>query len=301
MSEPSLSTDQLAALIELQRSGSLRLAAEALFITEQGVRSRLIALEERLGVELYRKQRGPRRQSPLTAAGERLLPHARELLAQARRLGELFQADTGPQEIHLVASQYLIAYVLIDIVKKFHRAAPNVRVRMSARTERELESALADSHEYALAVAAPYEARSDLTYRHLFSMPWSLITPAGHRLSRKRRPALADLRDESLIVYERGSTGRQHIMEALQQAGVSPQVELEATNTDLIVRMVEARLGVAVVPLYPSGAVTRGRKVVARALADPIRPIHSGVLLRKGESISPAVAVLLRFLENSHA
>src|SRR5687768_2796078 len=55
---PSLSTDQLAALVELHQQGSLRAAAETLFITEQGVRNRLVALEERLGVELYRKRRG---------------------------------------------------------------------------------------------------------------------------------------------------------------------------------------------------------------------------------------------------
>ena len=59
----SLSTDQVAAFVELARQGSLRQAAAVLHITEQGVRNRLLALEERLGVELYRKSRGPRRAS----------------------------------------------------------------------------------------------------------------------------------------------------------------------------------------------------------------------------------------------
>ena len=167
---PSLSTDQLAALIELHERGSLRAAAEGLFISEQGVRNRLIALEERLGVQLYRKRRGIRRQSPLTAEGEQLLPHARELLARARELGDLFRGEQGPQEIQLVASQYLIAYVLIDVVKKFHDAFPQIRVRLASRTEREIESALDDSHEFALGVAAPYEAHPDLIYHHLFSV-----------------------------------------------------------------------------------------------------------------------------------
>ena len=127
-------------------------------------------------------------------------------------------------------------------------------------------------------------------------MDWSLIVPPGHPLARKRKLALADLCDEHLIVYERGSTGRQHVMEAFQSQGIAPQVELEATNTDLIVRMVEAKLGVAIVPLYRSGAVTRGRKVAARSLGHQIRPIHSGVLLRKGERPRPAVQKLLGFL-----
>ena len=73
---PSLSTDQIAALVELARQGSLRAAAEQLHISEQGVRNRLVALEQQLGVELYRKRRGVRRTAPLTPDGRRLLPHA---------------------------------------------------------------------------------------------------------------------------------------------------------------------------------------------------------------------------------
>src|SRR5258708_36886652 len=68
----SLSTDQVAAFVELARTGSLRKAAEGLLITEQGVRNRLLALEARLGVELYRKARGTRRANPLTPAGVRV-------------------------------------------------------------------------------------------------------------------------------------------------------------------------------------------------------------------------------------
>ncbi|MEX2558736.1 MAG: hypothetical protein WD403_02425 [Pirellulales bacterium] len=41
---PSLSTDQVAAFVELARQGTLRAAAEGLHITEQGLRNRLGAL-----------------------------------------------------------------------------------------------------------------------------------------------------------------------------------------------------------------------------------------------------------------
>jgi chemosensory pili system protein ChpA (sensor histidine kinase/response regulator) len=48
---PSLSTDQVLALAEVARQGNLRRAAEVLHISEQGVRNRLLALEQRLGIE----------------------------------------------------------------------------------------------------------------------------------------------------------------------------------------------------------------------------------------------------------
>src|SRR5687768_10632959 len=263
---PSLSTDQMLALVELARQGSLRAAAEVLYLSEQGVRSRLIALESRLGVELYRKRRGIRRSSPLTQEGRRFLPHAVAFLESAGELCELFRDSAEPREVRVVASQYLIAYALIDVVRRFHAAEPAIRIRLSARTEEEIDEALREDPQITLGVAPPYEVSTELEYRHWFSMDWSMITPQGQPLLKKQRLRLADIAAQPLIVYERGSTGRSHVLDAFHKQRLSPRIEMEATNTDLIVRMVEAGLGISIVPLHPSGAVTRGRRVGIRPL-----------------------------------
>ena len=138
---PAVSTDQVAAFVELARRGSLRDAARESHITEQGLRNRLLALERQLGVELYHKARGRRRRSPLTAQGEAFLPHARAFLERARQMGELFGA-VGPREVHVAATEYLILYVLIDAVRRFHAANPGVRVRLSTHSEAEVEALL---------------------------------------------------------------------------------------------------------------------------------------------------------------
>ena len=293
---PSLSTDQVAAFVELARQGSLRLAAGILHITEQGVRNRLLALEQRLGVELYQKRRGVRRRQPLTPEGQLFLPHALSFLERAQHLAELFGEPTEPHEIHVAATQYLILYVLIEAVHRFHKAFENIHVRLSNMTEEEIEEALLQDPELAFGVAAPYESSPDLEYLHLFSMNWSLITPSRHPFLRKPSLKLKDLTHAPLILFERGSTGRQHVMDAFHGQGLSPRVDMETTNTEIIVRMVEAGLGVSIVPLMPSGRVTRGRRVGVRSLGDQIRPIHSGILVRRGEKLRPAAQAFIDFL-----
>jgi DNA-binding transcriptional LysR family regulator len=292
----SLTTDQVAAFVELARQGSLRGVADVLHITEQGIRNRLLVLEARLGVQLYRKSRGPRRSQPLTEQGQRFLPHALAFLDRARQLGEVFAGPTEPHEIHVAATQYLILYVLIDAVRRFHKAFPNIRVRLSNHTEQEIEAALLQDPELALGVAAPYESSPELEYQHLFSMDWSLVTPSRHPLLRKPNVTLSDLIDLPLILFERGSTGRQHVIDAFHGQGLSPRVDMETTNTEIIVRMVAAGLGVSIVPLMPSGAVTRGRRIGVRSLGNLIRPIHSGILLRRGERLSSASQAFKEFL-----
>lgn len=292
----SLTTDQVAAFVELARQGSLRAAAAAMHLTEQGLRNRLLALEQRLGVEVYHKQRGPRRAGPLTDPGRRFLPHALEFLERVGRFGELFAAPAGPRQVHVAATQYLILYALIDAVARFHAAYPDVRVHLSNHTERGLERALLDDPDLAFGVAAPYENLPELEYRHLFSLDWGLVTPPRHPLLRKRDLALADLADCPLIFFERGSTGRQHVLDAFQAADLSPRVAMETTNTTIVVRMVEAGLGLALLPLLPNGSCTRGHKVGVRMLPGLVRPIHSGVLHRRGADLSPEARAFRDFL-----
>jgi DNA-binding transcriptional LysR family regulator len=281
--------------VEVARHGQLRAAAAVLSITEQGLRNRLLALEAQVGAELYRKIRGPRRLTILTDAGRRLLPHALAFLERAHELCRAFEIDAGPQEIRVAASQYLIRYVLIDVLKQFARAEPGIHVRVSTMNEREVEEVLLTDPEVAFGLAAPYEPSPDLEYHELFDMSWSLIVRPGQALGSKRRPRLEDLTGEPLILYERGSTGRQHVLDAFHDRGLAPRVAFETTSTETIVSMVEAGLGLSIVPLLPSGVVTRGRRVEVRPLAGAIRPIHSGILLRPRARLSGAAARLLEF------
>lgn len=293
---PSLSTDQVAALFELARQGNLRRAAESLHISEQGLRNRLLALEQRLGVELYCKRRGMRHTTPLTAQGRRFLPHARAFLERSRELCELFEAPQQPREVRVAASQYLICYVLVDAIRRFHAAFPKIRIRLDTRTEQEVEQQLRQDPDVDLGIAAPLEPSPELDYRHLFSLEWSLVTPRGHPLLKRRRLELNDLVEQPLILFERGSTGRQHVIDAFHRAALSPRVEMETTTTQIIVQMVEAGLGISIVPLLPDGIVTRGRRVGVRSLGQRIRPIDSGILFRRGDAPSPAAKEFIDFV-----
>ena len=295
---PHVSTDQVAAFVELSRAGQIRAAAEGLGITEQGVRNRLVALEEQLGVELYRKVRGPRRSSPITPQGQKFLPHALAFLDRAHELCRACDLETGEQDIRVVASQYLTRYVLIDVLRGFRSVAPAIHVRVSTMNEADVVDALLENSEIAFGLAAPYESSPSLQYSELFSMNWSLIAPRGHPLARLRRTRLKQIAEHPMILYEKGSTGRQHVLDAFHQEGLTPGVALETTSTETVVSMVEAGLGVSIVPLMSNGAVTRNRRVEIRPIEDTIRPIHSGVLLRRGEKPAAPVARLLDFMKS---
>ena len=295
---PSISTDQVSAFVTLAQTGSLRAAAKQMHISEQGVRNRLLALEDRLGVDLYRKSRGVRRASVLTSEGQGFLPYATSFLERARELCDLFGDGKTIKEVHVVASHYLISYVLIHAVSDFHKANPNIRVRLQTCTEAGVESSLMADPMIAMGVAAPFESPSDLEYEHLFSMNWSIITSERHHLARRKSIRLTEISGEPMAIYERGSAGRQHIIDAFRERGLTARIEMEATTTDVIVRMVEAGLGIAIVPLLPSGEVTKGHRVRSIPLGKQIRPIQSGLITRRGQQSSTPAEAFANFIRS---
>ena len=292
MDLPSISTDQLSALVALSTKNSIRSAAKGLHITEQGLRNRLLALEQRLGATLYHRVSG-RRETHLTGTGQLLLPHALEILDRARLMREHLSSTPMPAEIVVVASQYLAYYVLIAAIGSFHEAE---RIRLSTRSEREIHDLLqADSH-VGLAIAAPYEVHPDIEFAHLFSLDWFVITAEDHEFEGRDSVSLADVVNQPLILFERGSAGRQHVLEAFRNESLSPHVEMEATNTQTVVRMVEAGLGISIVPLFADGRITDGSRVTIHPIDEAVRPIRSGVLTRRDFPLSAPARAFIEFV-----
>lgn len=293
---PPLSTDQVLAFVEVARLGSLRAAAAHLHLSEEGLRSRLLSLERRLGASLYVKSRGRRGAVELSADGRRFLAKAREFLEQARTLAQVFEPGTGSsREVRVVASHYLGYYLLIDVIRAFKAAYPDIGVRLSIRTEREIAAALAEDPGLDLAVFAAVDYPAGMVYQPWFTMDWYLVAPDRHPLLAGGPVPLARISEHPLILLESGSTGRQHVLEAFYAHGITPTIAMEATTTGVIVRMVEAGLGIAVLPLPGSGVVTRGLKVGQAPLLEPVRPIDSGLFVRQGARDDPALRALVEF------
>ena len=297
---PSISIEQVGAFVQLAESGSLSAAARVLNLSTEGMRNRLVALEERVGVQLYEKEMRRRGLVTLTPAGQMFLQKAAQFLEEAQALTRLFEPGRRQQDLLIAASQYLTYYVLIDIVRLFRLEFPFINVRLLTRTEQHILTSIQSGSDVAMGICAPLDFPADVVCDSWFSLTWFLVAPHGHRLLAASSVSLADVIGEPLILFEPGSTGRQHVLEAFSRCALTPHIVMEATSTQIVVRMVEAGLGIAVVPLLPSGVVTRGVNVGYVPLSDEIRSIDTCILSRKGASPDIASDRFQAFLK-SHA
>lgn len=284
----------MQTLVDLVDCGSWSLAARRADRRQSELRATVRALETELGALLTSS--GDADTVTLSLEGRRFLPRARVLLADAERLIQMFRQPGLGRELRVICSHYLASFLLIDRLREFRARHPGVQLKLSVRTEVQILSALLQDASCGVGFCAPLEFPEGLRYRHWFAMDWALVVPATHPLAGRAAVAIDELGAEPLIVFESGSTGRQHLLEAFHRAGLQPAIALQATTTALIVQMVEAELGIAVLPLLPSGRVTRDRKVAVVPLREPLQPIASGVFVREEWEHDPLLRELIEFV-----
>jgi LysR family cys regulon transcriptional activator len=245
----AMNFQQLRAVRETARSGfNLTEVAGVLNASQPGISRQIRELEDELGIEIF--LRAGKRLTGLTPPGEAVLPIVERLLLDAEnlaRVGADFSArDAGPLSIAATHSQ--ARYALPAVVKDFRALYPQVTLTLHQGSPKQIAAMLL-SGEADVGIATEALA----SFGQLVAMPcyrWthSIVVPPVHPLLALDAPVgLADLARFPIITYETGYTGRTHIDEAFERAGLKPDIVLSAMDADVIKTYVELGMGVGIV------------------------------------------------------
>jgi DNA-binding transcriptional LysR family regulator len=290
------SLDQIDAFVALARGGSIRAAAGELCLSEEGLRSRLLALEGRLGVSLYEKERGRRKLVQLTPSGQAFFDKAVRLIEEAQALGECVEPEAPPRKLKLLVIATIPCSLSAVVVHDFHVMFPDVQVDVCSCPEQHVLSSLrADTG----ATVGICELPDDPVRHPWFALGWCLLASPGSPLARRASVTLGELAAEPLITFEPGITTQQHVLEAFRRCGLVPRIAVTVTSFRLAVRMVEAGMGAAIVPAPPSGRLMPDTAVCQVAISDPIRPVEIHVVTRPASQNDFAVRAFMNFVSRS--
>ncbi|KUJ65031.1 LysR family transcriptional regulator [Streptomyces albus subsp. albus] len=170
-------------------------AAARLFVAQQALSRDIRRLEGQLGAELFVRTT---RNVTLTPAGERLLPHARRVLAAHDELTAAFARDVRPLLVD-VAAKVGTAY---QVLTRTRSAAPDLE--LIARFHSGLTGAAADILAGRLDVSfgrvaglAP-SVLAQLDHRPVRYEPMTVLLPDNHPLAARERIPLSALSGETL-------------------------------------------------------------------------------------------------------
>ena len=135
-----MNTDLLRTFLEVAKTRHFGHAAENLYLTQSAVSSRIKQLEGTLGVPLFTRQRN---NILLTPAGERLLPHAENLLAGWQiAVQEVGVPARQSMQLTLGGTTNLWDSFLQSVLPKLAARFPELSLRTDINSTQELTRAL---------------------------------------------------------------------------------------------------------------------------------------------------------------
>ena len=238
---------QLRAFSAIAETGTFTAGAQRVHITQAAISMQIRQLEIELGTPIF--VRAPRRVL-LTEAGEALLERTRRILrehdAAVAEIAELAGAERGRLRVGS-ASAMVSADPLPEILKELREKHPRAEVSIFSGTSQTLvRQILAGDLDMAF-VSLPVEARGIQT-EVLSRDELVAIASPRHRLAKQHVVSVFTLAGEKLILGERGGNTRRLIDGLFEEAGVQPVVAMELSRLAAIKRMVEADMGVGIIP-----------------------------------------------------
>ena len=258
-------------------------AAAALHISQPPLSRAIRALEERLGVTLFARNR---RRVELTAAGARLLEETRRTVGQLERtVHELRGMAAGERGRLRIGFVSLADYggVLPGLLKTYKAARPGVQLALREMLSPEQSLALAAGEIDFGLLLPPVAEAAGLEHLVVQRERFVAALPARHRLATGRGPlAMSELSGERFVMVPRQiAPGLYDIVSGLAaRAGFSLNVTQEANQMQTVVSLVSSGLGVAVVPGSVANLGRRG--VVYRKLADKHPTLELWLAWRSG-------------------
>jgi DNA-binding transcriptional LysR family regulator len=301
-----LNANRLRVLKEVAHRGSFSAAADALSYTQSAVSQQIAALEAEAGMTLL--ERRPRGVG-LTAAGQMLMGHAEGVLAGLDAAEAALQAIAGLRGGRLrMASFPTAGSTLMPLaIASFRERHPDVELTLAEGEPEQIAPRLR-SGELDLALLFEFdepepeetgESREDsspgLTRVELLQDPLCLAMPREHRLARRRRLPLEDLREEAWVQTSRDSPCARYVVRRCHAAGFEPRVSFESDDYQTVQGLVAAGVGVALIPELALSVVRQD--IVIRTLSPhpPARRVIAATAA--GARLIPAAPAMLGVLE----
>jgi DNA-binding transcriptional LysR family regulator len=289
---------QIEGFLEVARRGNVSRAAEALYVTQPALTARIQALEKELGETLFvRTGRGVR----LTDAGRAFLPYA-ERAIRAVRDGKQALTDTrtaSAGRLVLGAAPAVSTYVLPAILQRFAGSYPRIDVAVrTGHSEDVLQMLLREEVQLALVRAMRHP---DIESTPIYEEALVLVVPPGHPFAQKSKVGIADVANERLIFFDRTSSYYELTQSFFLSLGVTPREVMELDNIESAKKMVERRLGIALLPRSAVAAELAAKTLKQVTVTDAPAVSQKIVVIRRRDQGRPSgtVAAFLNLLRDS--
>jgi DNA-binding transcriptional LysR family regulator len=287
----------LKLFVSVVQHGSIAAAAAEGHIAPAAVSKRISELESALRTSLLtRTNKGVQ----ATPAGMALSNLARRLLADLDDIAAQMRDWSGGTrgQVRIVANISAITQFLPKEIAAFLARYPQVDVHLQERISSAVIQAVRENEaDVGIGIVMPPADGVEVLPYHEDEL--SLLVPRRHALARKRSVAFADTLEHDFVGLHTGSS----INHLLAQASIAAQrtlrLRIQVTSYDALARMVEAGLGIGVMPRSVAVPLARSLDVAVVKLTDAWAKRQLSICVRSYASLPVAARLLVDSLRSA--
>ena len=270
------------------RLGSLTAASDELHTVQSNVTARIRALEDELGIPLFRRHS---RGVVLTPAGERLLPYANKIAQLLKEAGNAAgDSETPCGRLQIGSLESTAGVRLPPILSAYRKKFPAVNLTLTIGTTGHLIDEVLASRLEGAFVAGPV-GRSEIVETQVFAEEMVLVTSEKFR---SLNEAVRSPQGVNILVLREGCSYRVRLERLLKAFGVDSFGQLEFGTIDGIFGCAREGLGITMMPRSVSERAAQNGKLGIHSLPRDEAIVPTMFIRRK--DVTPSAA-LSRFLE----
>ena len=284
----------LQLFVAVFEEGTLTRAANREAIAVSAASKRLMELEQVLGVSLFvRRAKG----MELTAAGETLLHHARQMLFNVEKMGlELGEHSHGVRGyVRMLANLSAIIQFLPEDLRDFSEQHPEVKTDLEERPSNGVVQGVLDGvADFGIcSIDTDTKGLPSVTYRHDKLV---VLMPADHPLATRETLAFAETLDSDYVGLHAASSINMRTHAAAREAGKMLRLRIHVPGFDAMCRMVQANMGIGILPQKAYELFGRALGLHAVPLTDDWSDRSLILVVRDEAQLSPVSRLLFEYL-----
>lgn len=236
----------LQLIVNIGEANSLTRGAERSYLSLPAASNRVKNLEEHFGTRLFhRNSQGV----TLTPSGEAFMRHARKVLQQIENLrGDIYEYSRGIKgQIRMVANTTAMNEFMPAVLSRYLATHPDVTVDLRERLSYLVVKAVVDGAAD-MGIVAGKPATADLQFLPYRRDRLALVTPAKHALADRTTVAFNETLEYEYVGLSEWSAIHAFLIQAADNLGYPFRFRVEVGSFDAVCRMIEAGVGIGVVP-----------------------------------------------------
>jgi DNA-binding transcriptional LysR family regulator len=287
----------LRLFIAICEERNLTRAAAREGIAASAVSKRMNDFEIAFGVNLFtRMSKG----MALTAAGEALLHHARVTLLNvekiATELGEYSRGIRG--HVRMLANLSAIVQFLPEDLSRFFDAHQALRIDLQERPSGEVVRGIEEGLAEIGICSSEIETRGCDTFHYRYDN-LVLVTRDDHPLAAQESLSFADTLDFDHVGLHAASSIYLRSQYAAAQAGKSIRLRIHVPGFDAVCRMVQANMGIGMIPDRAFDVVGAGMGLRAIRLRDKWARRQLKIVVRNPRALSGTGRLVFEHLRDA--